>query len=439
MRLVATSSTMSILNLRRWISCRRPAHRNVTSTAYRIAATPETVRLARGYISAVFNEHELDENTLYPFAARLVRPLRSASTIWMHKDSEDAVPRGTVAVSSRVRERLGLGPQTEKVRIEVPRRADLRVSLPPVVDIPSGAVVQVDKTVRIQLQTERLRKPRMALLTSPAGIAIPVRLQQRRMAADKIAMPMHLRTIIGVRRGSRVQLTAVQRPSIRERLVGAEGRVLVRGTHRRWVRTTAVTIGLLIIGLRQFDRLFEWLLRLAFRSQSLSLRVTQSHPGDDDLRDTVRIHPSLFAALGIRPGGQVIMNWGRQRVAVRALEDQLVFNGQFSRHVLESVGLPLDATQLPADFPAHLVIRVPAPVRRILNIPPNTIVEIRRKLRPAIVGQLNQLAVPVAGLVAAAAALPEMRGWPLILGSVTATVLGLAPLRMPRPPRGQWP
>lgn len=63
----------------------------------------------------------------------------------------------------------------------------------------------------------------------------------------------------------------------------------------------------------------------------------------------------------------------------------------------------------------------------------------RRKLRPALIGQLGQLAIPVAGLVVTAAALPEARGWPLILGGIFAFVLSLAPLRMPRPPRGPWP
>jgi hypothetical protein len=51
----------------------------------------------------------------------------------------------------------------------------------------------------------------------------------------------------------------------------------------------------------------------------------------------------------------------------------------------------------------------------------------RRKLRPALIGQLNQLTVPVAGLVVAAAALPEARGWLLLLGGTLAVILGLAP------------
>jgi hypothetical protein len=150
----------------------------------------------------------------------------------------------------------------------------------------------------------------------------------------------------------------------------------------------------------------ELLLCAAFRSQTLTFRVIQAHPGDDDLRDTVRLHPGAFGPLALRPGGQVLLSWGGQRMAVRALEDQKPFDGEPSSHVMKSVGLRLAAAPLPSDFPAHLIARVPA---------------------------------PVAGLVVAAAALPEARGWPLLLGGILAVVLGLAPLRMPRPPRGPWP
>lgn len=189
---------------------------------------------------------------------------------------------------------------------------------------------------------------------------------------------------------------------------------------------------------RVLDVCAELLLRAAFRSQDLTFRVVQAHPGDDDLRDTIRLHPGAFGALALRPGGQVLLSWGGQRMAVRALEDQKPFDGELSSHVMKSVGLRLDAAPLPSDFPAHLIARVPALVRRSLNIPPNTVIEMRRKLRPAVIGQLNQLTFPVTGLVAAAA-FPEVRGWPLILGGIFAVALGLAPLRMPRPPRGPWP
>jgi hypothetical protein len=93
----------------------------------------------------------------------------------------------------------------------------------------------------------------------------------------------------------------------------------------------------------------------------------------------------------------------------------------------------------PTDFPPHLIARVPAPMRRLLEIPPGTVVVVRRRLRPALVSYLNQLTLPVAGLVLAAAAVPAVRGWPLLLGLLAAVVLGLAPLRTTNPPRGRWP
>jgi hypothetical protein len=204
-------------------------------------------------------------------------------------------------------------------------------------------------------------------------------------------------------------------------------------------RQLGVVLGVALATVRLLDYILELVLRLALRSQPMCFRVTQANPGDDDLRETIRLHPSAFNALALQPGGQVILGWGDQRVAVRALEDHSPITDRPSPHVMYSVGLHLDEPALPEGFPAHLVARVPASVRRGMNIPPNTVVEVRRRLRPAVVSQLNQLTVPTAGLVVGAAAFPAVRGWPLVVGAVAALVLGLAPIRMPRPPRGQWP
>jgi hypothetical protein len=169
------------------------------------------------------------------------------------------------------------------------------------------------------------------------------------------------------------------------------------------MRGVAFSLSWPLFGLRLVDYGCEVILRLIFGTQPMSFRIIQAHPGDDDLRDTLRLHPAAFTALGLAPGGQVLIDWAGQRTSVRALEDHNPFGGSLSSYVRGVVGVRYDA-ELPQDFPSHLVARVPAPVRRHLGVPPNTVVVMRRRIRPSLVGQLNQLTMPLAGLVLAAAA-----------------------------------
>ncbi len=324
------------------------------------------------------------------------------------------------------------------VLLQVPDHLHLEVRTPPALDLPTGVGVHINRVTYKAVLTGR-HVWRQALLTTAQGVVIPVRVRKRAVDPKAILVPMSLRTLGGIEKGAEIQLSAIPKTSFRDRRDAASRRVLSRRPRNRLVKLLTVASGCLLLIIRVLDVCAELLLRAAFRSQTLTFRVVQAHPGDDDLGDTIRLHPGAFGALSLHPGGQVLLSWGGQRMAVRALEDQKPFGGEPSSYVMRSVGLHLDAEPLPSDFPAHLIARIPAPVRRTLNIPPNTVIEMRRKLRPALIGQLSQLAVPVAGLVATAAALPGVRGWPLLLGGILAVVLGLAPLRMPRPPRGPWP
>ena len=254
-----------------------------------------------------------------------------------------------------------------------------------------------------------------------------------------MCVPMSLRTLGSITVNSTVQLSALPRTSGWEWGSRAYTRAFSRPSRRSVRLYAGIALGATFLCVRLIDYLIELVLRLALRSQPMCFRVIQASPGDDDLRETAKLHPAAFTTLGVRPGGQVMVCWGDQSVAVRVLEDQTPIGPEPSAHVLHSVGLHLDGPALPASFPAHLVVRIPAPVRRTLTIPPDTIVEVRRRLRPAVVSQLNQLTISTAGLVLAAAAFPAVRGWPLFLGGLASVVLGLAPLRMPRPPRGHWP
>jgi hypothetical protein len=252
-----------------------------------------------------------------------------------------------------------------------------------------------------------------------------------------VRVPLSLRVLAQVSKNDDIQLSAQpkQRPFSAER---ALLRIFARVPTRTVTRRLGLVLGWLVMAPRLVDFTLEALLRMAFRAPVLALRITQAHPGDDGLANTVRLHPAALSAIGCKPGGQVLLKWGGRQMAVRALEDHAPHGEGLSATVLASVGIRYEG-ELPADFPPHLVGRVPAPVRTQLGIPPHTAVEARRKIRPALLGQLNQLATPLAGLVLAAVAIPDIRGWPVFVGTAIAVAFGLAPLRMPRPPRGPWP
>jgi hypothetical protein len=321
--------------------------------------------------------------------------------------------------------------------LEIPVHYQLRASLPPALDLPRPATIHVGKETFAAFARRTTRSPR-AILTTAEGICVSVRLRQRTIGAGLALVPMSLRTLAGITTGERVQVSAVPRPYSRRHRVRAVQRVFTSSPSSRPARVLATGLGWLVMGARLLDFALELGLRAVFGSRWLSFRIIQSHPGDDDLRDTIRLHPAAFTALEVAPGGQVLVEWAGERICVRALEDHNPFGGSLSSYVKQVVGVRYDPGP-PQDFPPHLIARVPAPVRRQLGIPPNTTIVVRRRIRPALVAQLNQLTVPLAGLVLAAVAFPPVRGWPLLLGIFAAAFLGLAPLRMARPPRGPWP
>jgi GntR family transcriptional regulator len=378
--------------------------------------------------------------TRFPFLGCAVVQPRKRTPIWLYEDDQDVIPFDAIGITARVQERLGITPQDEKISVELPEMFTVRVRTPPALDLPAGASIHVSPELFKTFRTNNHSRT-YALLTSDQKISAPVRIKKRPIEDKIVLAAMFVRILCGITDGSPVQLSTLPAVSYSQYASWLIARVFRRPPKNTWQRKIGIILGLILKSLRLIDFSLELILRAALRSQPLAFRIMQANPGDDDLRDTVRLHPGAFAALAINPGGQVILNWAGQRITARVLEDPNPIDtpAASSPHVLQSAGLHLDTGLLPEGFPAHLVVRVPASLRQSLNIPPTTIIEVRRRLRPAVVSQLNQLTIPVAGLILAAAAFPPVRGWPLLAGSIAALVLGLAPLRMPRTPRGHWP
>jgi hypothetical protein len=168
------------------------------------------------------------------------------------------------------------------------------------------------------------------------------------------------------------------------------------------------------------------------------LRTTQA-PVGDDASSVIRLHPAVFPSLGLRPGTQVLVTWCDLRVAALALEDYERYDAETRSFIDQRQAVERTASPASPPLPPHLVARLSLNLRRELGIPAHTVVEVRRRLRPMVVSQLNQLTIPVAGIFLAGVAVDELRGWPLAAGLAIVILLALAPLRQARPPRGLWP
>jgi hypothetical protein len=397
--------------------------------------------LLRGPLSGTVAQGQFGTGKLFPFLGCAIVQPRTRARIWLYEGDKATISTGTIAITSSGQSRLGITSPDQRISVELPEQFAVRARTPPAMDLPSGASIHVSPTIFKKFR-RRHQSAAYALLTSSKGVVAPVRLNKRKVEDGYILAPMFVRILCDITEGSIVQLSTFPKlamPQYRARLVA---RVFRRPPPEAWKKNIGALLGLMLIGVRLIDFTLELLLRLTLRSQPLAFRVLQANPGDDNLIDTIRLHPSAFAALALNPGGQVILNWAGHRMTARVLEDPAPIDtpAAASPHVLGSAGLHLDVPGiLPDGFPAYLVVKMPAFIRQSLNIPPSTIIELRRRIRPAVVSQLNQLTIPVAGLILAAAAFPAIRGWPLIAGGVAALVLGLAPLRMPRTPRGRWP
>ncbi len=427
---------LRMLGLRRQATAAQTSHHGQPPKAIALTVVTNTVR--RGNRAGTLSSEELPGGTLFPVIGCITSQMRKRTVLWLYKDDQDKIPRGSLGMTKRSQNSLRIEPD-QRVAVEFPQSYSFSVRLPAAADLPIGTSIHVHPDIYQAFRKGWYSRTAYALLTTDKGLSVPVRLHKRPLTGNYVLCPMLVRTLCGLREGDTVQLSVLARVPLWKQASWFTNRVFARRPRRPWVIALGCFLGGCLLTVRLFDFLVELILRATLRSQPLSFRVIQANPGDDDLRDTIRLHPGAFPALALSPGGQVILNWAGQHMAVRALEDHNPVDAPASVEVLSSVGLRLDTGLLPDGFPAHLVTRIPAPVRQALNIPPGTAIEMRRRLRPAVISQLNQLTIPIAGLILAAAAFPTVRGWPLVAGALAAVALGLAPLRMPRPPRGHWP
>jgi hypothetical protein len=164
------------------------------------------------------------------------------------------------------------------------------------------------------------------------------------------------------------------------------------------------------------------------RAPGVVLRTTEATPGEDQAL-TVRIAAELFPLLGTSPGKQVYVEWGPGNRAIAtalATRDETIDD-------LPDFQIVGDRLSHATSLPAFAQIRIGAATRATLGIPRIAVITIRRRVVPLIIGRLNELIVPVTGLLIGIAAKVHFRAWAVIAGVLIILFLLLAPLRLRRP------
>jgi len=367
--------------------------------------------------------------------------------VWCYRDSQirdqagNAIKAaaGELLVTFKVSRSPGFDERSQvaPVDLELPNSRFVAVIAAKWFDLPRGNTVHVSRE-NVRLYGRRRFLTSWSLVTSEK-IAAPVKLKRRRdLADDRARTTFALRTLLELEAGSSMQLARPPAPGRELRYIRLANRISRRRDLPETMRRVLSALGAFVVILRSLDVLTEIVLRLALRSPSIMLRTTQAVIGDDS-ENVARLHPSVFPLLGITPGRQILVNWCGTEAAVVALEDHTATDAEQEAASRRYQRVERTGEALPKGFPGHLVVHLPSPVRQELTMPASTIVSVRRRLRPLVLTHLNQLALPVAGLAAAVAAIPELRWLPTILASALVLVLGFLNLRVPKQPKGVWP
>jgi hypothetical protein len=396
--------------------------------------------------TTVLPDEMIPDSLIVPVIARLEVAGRSFP-VWVTRLTDyvdgasrpKTLPSRHIGVSNGVwltLQRLDTPPGADgRLIIDTPRT--LRVAGALASDLPRGNDVHVSPELASQLGRRAFRRKPECLL-STTRLCAPVHVVGRPGNSSLLRAGMLTRALFELKVADDVQLSRM--PQAQRQLRRSLSSRAKSGPPATGALALPVVLwGAAILVGRLLDDFLEMVLRLLIRAPQQPVRVVQAHPGDDSAdRRIVRLHPSTFPVLGITPGMQVFVRWGRGRTIAIALEDYQPHSPDIPTF-LRSRQAAGTRSDLPGEFPPHLVARVSLSVRFDLGMSSDTVATVRRRLRTAVLSQLNQLSIPVAGLILAALAVPDFRGWRFYSGLALVVILGLLPLRKPPPPRGRWP
>jgi antitoxin component of MazEF toxin-antitoxin module len=271
------------------------------------------------------------------------------------------------------------------------------------------------------------RLGRWALAYGKGMISMPMRIRVRRVPAGQARMSMLTRTLAAVSTGDD-QLDVA--PLQAERLNWIDrlrGRTSVQGI-------AGASVAIAYCALRWLLWMTECLLRMLFHAPQLAMRTQEAQLGDDTNR-VIRIPAETFSVLGIKEGDEVFVQWANRRVIAVA---HLAFNSVPGG--TRAATVDTWATEIDAETAArHLVVGIAAEMRGELRIPRRTVVTVRRRVLSLFVQRINELTVPVGGLLLAALTIQGLSHMFVIVGIIIVTILAMLPARYRVPPRGRWP
>lgn len=393
-----------------------------------------------GHFIVAVPDSALPNDLATPRPALLTSGRRRVSVL-LHRSRDieggQAVEEDVVAVPSRLQHRLGLDTGAPIV-LRTAYGVGLTVTPALADDLPVGACVHVAPEQLRRLRTQGSRGASALLIAEELQLPVTVK---RRSATPtgKVRVSMLLRTLAGVENASEVALAPLRVSRDRHFMAASlRKRVVVRSSGNSSLNALTLPVGVLLLLLRCLDFLLEYALRPALLAPRVAVRTEQGQLGDDT-GDVVRAHPALIASLGLpEHGGQAIMSWGHRRTAVLVVPD-IADDVNVNEHLSRLRAVTVTEHVRSEQFPRHLLVRVSANARQILGMPPHTVVELRRRLRPLVLRQMNNLITPLLGLVLAAVAIEDLPRGAVVLAAAAVLFLGLAPLRLSRPGRGLWP
>lgn len=382
---------------------------------------------------AIVTKATLKAWSLEPQSQLIISRRRNRITVWVYQREPNAITQPgdvlpadfnqAIFLSKRSRDSLKITEPSD-VKISVPR--SLRVKVVPALidDLPSGDEAQVSDEIRQQV----CGKNGWTLIVCE-GCSFPVRLHSRKMLSANIRLSLLTRALIcsaGTPQDpAEVQLT----PLFDDHSAMDESTTTLRRAFQKFRRIVRWLV-------RYTNRGFESLLRLLLGAPVVTLRTSGALVGDDN-EQVVRLNSGVFPLLGIKPGEHVCISWANRFAMAVALEAGKMTPEEVEAiKQLKRVDLFGDTTESPALD--HLTIGVSAKLRFDLGIPRSTVLCVRRRLMTAFLGQLNQLTIPVLGLVLAAVAVPNVTFKAIALWFIPVLILGMLPLRHHKPPRGRF-
>lgn len=390
--------------------------------------------------SATLVEWELDPQSLVELRSgsqRVMVWLRSATEFRKaHSTSGDA--DCDLWLSRRARDALRIE-GSASVSVHLPLRTRLVFESARIDDLPQGCEVDVSRATAIRMGGTT----GWALLVW-GDRAMPVSLRVRNLAEGHVRLSMLTRSLMGItpdapKKSRRRRVPAPpSRPTDRTVLLCAlppEPSWLHRiqapmsPGARRAPAALARGVSRLLMGL------LERVLQPALGAPRFAYRTREALIGDD-VHSVVRLPPSCFPMLGIRPGDQVILTWARRRCIAVALEQvPLTVAASRGLRTHQMVDLATASARKPED---HLDIEVAASLRHVLGLPRDTVLQVQRRLWTQLSVRLSALLIPVGGLLLAAAAIQGFRPLWIWLGMAAIAVFEILHLRLPAPPRGRW-